>query len=235
MVLETTYRTPTGTAVVVDALAMGEGNRGHELGQGCAPSPAAAGDVHRGRGRDRRGVRPATRVRPGGSRCSTRSTADSSRTGGRRRPGPVVPGAPGRRRGRPRRAGSSSARESGPASPCTTGSGPTPAAARVWSEDEIAARLDDTVAAWQSWSRAAPGLRRSVARPRPPQRTGAPGAVVPTDRRDLRRGHHLAARGRRRRPATGTTATPGSGTRRSPSRRCGWRPAPTRPTSSSTT
>ena len=29
MVLETTHRTATGTAVVVDALAMGEGNRGH--------------------------------------------------------------------------------------------------------------------------------------------------------------------------------------------------------------
>ena len=33
MVLETTYVTPTGTAVVVDALAMGEGNRGHALGR----------------------------------------------------------------------------------------------------------------------------------------------------------------------------------------------------------
>jgi GH15 family glucan-1,4-alpha-glucosidase len=33
MVLETTYRTATGTAVVVDALAMGEGNRGHDLGK----------------------------------------------------------------------------------------------------------------------------------------------------------------------------------------------------------
>jgi len=33
MVLETIYRTATGTAVVVDALAMGEGNRGHDLGR----------------------------------------------------------------------------------------------------------------------------------------------------------------------------------------------------------
>jgi GH15 family glucan-1,4-alpha-glucosidase len=33
MVLETTYRTATGTAVVVEALAMGEGNRGHDLGR----------------------------------------------------------------------------------------------------------------------------------------------------------------------------------------------------------
>src|SRR5580692_7350586 len=35
MVLETTFRTPTGTVVVTDALAMGDGNRGHELGQGA--------------------------------------------------------------------------------------------------------------------------------------------------------------------------------------------------------
>ena len=33
MVLETTFRTPTGTVAITDALAMGEGNRGHELGK----------------------------------------------------------------------------------------------------------------------------------------------------------------------------------------------------------
>ena len=32
MVLETTFHTPTGVLTIVDALAMGEGNRGHELG-----------------------------------------------------------------------------------------------------------------------------------------------------------------------------------------------------------
>src|SRR6202453_529523 len=35
MVLETTFRTPKGTVVVTDALAMGDGNRGHDLGQGA--------------------------------------------------------------------------------------------------------------------------------------------------------------------------------------------------------
>lgn len=32
MVIETTFRTPTGVLTLVDALAMGDGNRGHELG-----------------------------------------------------------------------------------------------------------------------------------------------------------------------------------------------------------
>jgi alpha,alpha-trehalase len=32
MVLETTFRTPTGTVAITDALAMGDGNRGHQLG-----------------------------------------------------------------------------------------------------------------------------------------------------------------------------------------------------------
>src|SRR6202050_5536249 len=35
MVLETTFRTPTGTVAITNALAMGDGNRGHELGQGA--------------------------------------------------------------------------------------------------------------------------------------------------------------------------------------------------------
>ena len=35
MVLETTFHTPTGTVAITDALAMGEGNRGHELGNGA--------------------------------------------------------------------------------------------------------------------------------------------------------------------------------------------------------
>jgi GH15 family glucan-1,4-alpha-glucosidase len=35
MVLETTFRTPTGVVAITDALAMGDGNRGHELGKGA--------------------------------------------------------------------------------------------------------------------------------------------------------------------------------------------------------
>jgi GH15 family glucan-1,4-alpha-glucosidase len=35
MVLETTFRTPSGTVAITDALAVGEGNRGHDLGKGA--------------------------------------------------------------------------------------------------------------------------------------------------------------------------------------------------------
>jgi hypothetical protein len=35
MVSETTFRTPTGTVAITGALAMGDGNRGHELGKGA--------------------------------------------------------------------------------------------------------------------------------------------------------------------------------------------------------
>ena len=35
MVLVTTFHTPTGTVTLTDALAMGDGNRGHELGKGA--------------------------------------------------------------------------------------------------------------------------------------------------------------------------------------------------------
>jgi GH15 family glucan-1,4-alpha-glucosidase len=50
MVLETTFRTPTGVLTVVDALATGDANRGHELGRGSPHlllrrATCAAGEV----------------------------------------------------------------------------------------------------------------------------------------------------------------------------------------------
>src|SRR6516165_8354411 len=35
MVLQSTFRTPTGVVAVTDALAMGDSNRGHQLGKGA--------------------------------------------------------------------------------------------------------------------------------------------------------------------------------------------------------
>ena len=153
MVLETTYRTPTGTAVVVDALAMGEGNRGHDLGQGRAASPAAA--VRRAP-RERSSVDVEYVPRPEyGLVVPLLDAVDGGLAahGRRRRPGPLVPGAHDRRRRRRPRAGSRSVDgESRRASRCITRKRADDGTARVWSQDEIAARLDDTVAAWQSWS-----------------------------------------------------------------------------------
>jgi hypothetical protein len=42
MVLETTFRTPTGAAVLVDAKAVGRNERGHELGAGSPASRAGS-------------------------------------------------------------------------------------------------------------------------------------------------------------------------------------------------
>ena len=104
------------------------------------------------------------------------------------------------------------------------GSGPRPSSAGA---------LDDTVGGLAVVVGAAPGLRRAVARPGPPQRPGAAGAVVPARAVPSSPRHHLAARGASAASATGTTATPGCATRASRWRRCGWPPAPTRPTTSS--
>lgn len=49
----------------------------------------------------------------------------------------------------------------------------------------------------------APDLRRTVARAGAPQRAGAPGAHLPAERRDRRRGEHVAAGERRRRTELG--------------------------------
>ncbi len=150
MVLETTYETDAGTAVVLDALAMGEGNRGHALGHG-APHlllrqvTCTAGEVDvevELRPRPEYGlVIPLLDVVDGGLAATGGSdilvmsgpaplTLDGSSASGQ------VHLRQGERAGfalhHSKRADSERA--------------------RTWSEPEIAARLDDTVAAWRSWS-----------------------------------------------------------------------------------
>jgi len=150
MVLETTYVTPTGTAVVVDALATGSGNRGHALGVGSphlllrqltctdgevelhlayAPRPEYGlvfpllSEVDGGL------------VATGGADVLVLSCPLSLDVTSSSASGTTVVRA-GERAGfalhHVRRADS--------------------ARARIWSQDEIAMRLDDTVLAWQSWS-----------------------------------------------------------------------------------
>src|SRR5215203_3371241 len=150
MVLETTYRTGGGTAVVVDALAMGAGNRGHELGLG-APHLllrqviCTAGNVE---------VDVEFSPRPeyglviplldavdgalmatGGPdvlvlSCPATLAVDRSSASGRLR----------------------LAQGQGMGFALHHSKRADVERARVWSQAEIAERLDDTVAAWESWS-----------------------------------------------------------------------------------
>ena len=78
---------------------------------------------------------------------------------------------------------------------------------------ELAGRLDDTVAAWRSWSASAPELRGAVARPGAHSGRVLQALTYQPERRHGRGADHLAAGGRRAASATGTTATPGSATR----------------------
>ena len=57
MVLETTVRTSTGSVVIRDALAMGEGNRGHQLGKSGEARGAPHQEVGRRPAAGRRGTR----------------------------------------------------------------------------------------------------------------------------------------------------------------------------------
>jgi alpha,alpha-trehalase len=150
MVLETTFRTSTGTVAITDALAMGEGNRGHALGQGAPhlllrravcvegevdlsleylPCPEY-GLVH-----------PLFDAVDGGMAAfggadvlvlssPTTLTVDQSGVSGQLH----------------LRRGETAAFALHHAKRAETGT------AKVWSQSEISARLEDTVAAWESWS-----------------------------------------------------------------------------------
>jgi alpha,alpha-trehalase len=150
MVLETTFRTPTGAVAVTDALAMGEGNRGHELGKG-APHLL---------------LRRAT--------CTEGEVDLSLEYVPRPEYGLVHPLLDGVDGGVAAYGGADvlilssptllSTDESAAKGHIHLKSGESagfalhhckradPDAAKVWSQSEISARLEDTVSAWQSWS-----------------------------------------------------------------------------------
>jgi alpha,alpha-trehalase len=150
MVLETTFRTPTGTVAITDALAMGDGNRGHQLGKGAphlllrratcvegevdvsleyVPRPEY-GLVHPLLDAVNGGVTAF-----GGADALVLSsplalTVDQSAVSGQLH----------------LRRGESACFALDHAKRAEAGS------AKVWSQSEIAARLEDTVTAWESWS-----------------------------------------------------------------------------------
>ena len=150
MVLETTFRTPTGTVAIADALAMGDGNRGHELGKGAPHlllrrATCVEGDVELSLEyvpRPEYGlVHPLPRSlstvewpHSGAPTCwSSLLHRPDRRPVGGLRPAPAPP--------RPR-AGFALHH----AKRAETGT------ATVWSQSDIGARFDDTVSAWESWS-----------------------------------------------------------------------------------
>jgi GH15 family glucan-1,4-alpha-glucosidase len=149
MVLETTYRTATGSVVMVDALAVGRNERGHELGAG-APSvlmrrvTGVAGDVElefEYAPRPEYGlIYPVLNPVDGG--VTARGGADVLALSS---PVPVEIDDLVARARFTVRGGETVAFALGHA----TSSQERPG---LWSQDEIAGRLDDTKQAWHTWS-----------------------------------------------------------------------------------
>jgi alpha,alpha-trehalase len=152
MVLETTFRTTTGTVVVTDALAMGAGNRGHDLGQGAPHLLLRRAACLEGEmeldleyvPRPEYGlVHPLLDTVDGGITafggadvlvlsCPVALTVDEE-----------LSGASGQFR---LRGGESAGFALHHAKRADAGT------AKVWGQSDIGARLDDTVSAWESWS-----------------------------------------------------------------------------------
>jgi GH15 family glucan-1,4-alpha-glucosidase len=151
MVLETTFRTPTGVVAITDALAMGEGNRGHELGKGAPHvllrrATCVEGEVELSVEyipRPEYGlVHPLLDAVDGGvtafggadvlvlSSPMTLTVDQSAVTGQLQL-----------------RHGESASFALHHAKRAETGS------PKVWTQSEIGARLEDTVSAWESWSK----------------------------------------------------------------------------------
>jgi GH15 family glucan-1,4-alpha-glucosidase len=149
MVLETTFRTATGTVVLVDALAVGRNERGHELGAG-APSvlmrrvSGVTGDVElelEYAPRPEYGlIYPVLNPVDGG--VTARGGADVLALSS---PVPVEIDELVARARFTVRGGEAIAFALGHA----TSSQERPG---LWSQDEIAGRLDDTKRAWHTWS-----------------------------------------------------------------------------------
>ena len=149
MVLETTFTTASGEATLVDSLVIGAGNRGHELGSGAPHLLVRVVTCTKGEldleldwcpRTEYARIHPLLMAVPGG--VEARGGADhlvlSSSV-------PVELTEDGVRARIPLRQGASATFAMHHR---TTADGP----AWTWSTEEILARLDDTISAWQSWS-----------------------------------------------------------------------------------
>ena len=150
MVLETTYTTPIGTAVVIDALAVGKGNRGHALGQNAPHLFLRHATCNHGEVELEMEYAP----RPGYGLVVPQLTAvDGGLVATSADEVLVLSGSVPISLHR----SSASARfrlAEGAEAGFALDHAPTadPGSIRIRTEDEIAAWLDDTVSAWKSWS-----------------------------------------------------------------------------------
>ncbi|MBT2551336.1 trehalase-like domain-containing protein [Arthrobacter sp. ISL-65] len=195
MVLKTTYTTPEGAATVTDALVLGDGNRGHDLGTGSpgvllrqvsCTSGSLDMDVVFAPRPEYGLIRPFLRESAGGLvvrggadvlALSTPVQFDLSGDGARARLS--------------LRAGESVGfalhhKQSW--------QDPPP----MWDQEEISRRLRDTVEGWTSWSGLHQNYRVAVAGSGRGQRPVPAGVDVFPHWCDRRRAHHVPARGRRR-------------------------------------
>jgi GH15 family glucan-1,4-alpha-glucosidase len=152
MVLETTLRTPEGAVTITDALAMGPGNRGHQLGMGAPHVLLRRATCTDGQVDLSMEYAPRLEyglVRPPLDAVHGGVTAAAGRDG-------LVLSSPVALTLNQDRSSASGRFQlsSGESAAFALHHGnPTEgASAKVWSQSEIEHRLDDTVSGWESWS-----------------------------------------------------------------------------------
>ena len=152
MVLETTLRTPTGSVTITDALAMGSGNRGHELGKGAPHVLLRRATCTEGR------VDLSLEYVPRpdyGLKHPSLDAVDGGMTESGSADGLVLSTSVALTLDQDRAAASGRfqlAQGESMGFALHHGNQTEGSSARVWSPSEIRARLEDTVAGWESWS-----------------------------------------------------------------------------------
>jgi GH15 family glucan-1,4-alpha-glucosidase len=152
MVLETTLRTPTGSVTITDALAMGSGNRGHDLGTGAPHILVRRATCTEGRVDLSLDYVP----RPDyGLKIPSLYAVDGGMTESGNTHGLVLSTSVALTLDQDRASASGRfqlAQGESTEFALHQGNEADGILARVWSPSEIGARLEDTVAAWESWS-----------------------------------------------------------------------------------
>ncbi len=152
MVLETTLHTPTGSVTITDALAMGSGNRGHELGKGAPHVLLRRATCTEGRVDLSMEYVP----RPAyGLKHPSLEPVDGGMTDSGSADGLVLSTSVALTLDQDRAAASGRfqlVQGESMGFALHYGNQAEGSSARVWSPSEIRARLEDTVAGWRSWS-----------------------------------------------------------------------------------